>query len=296
MKLSLSISEYLFDYDQEKMFRTLSEAGYTATDYNGMNIGKLSPAEEDKYCRRTVELAKKYGIELRQAHAPFGIDLTPEEFFGKEAEQAIVTAMERAARLGIKYIAFHPYSPRGIEEFVRARTYDYNRYKSENMKRNLEFFGRFVPVAERTGVMPCIENVFAYDLILMRHVRGACSDPDETNWYIDNLGEKYFGACYDSGHHNHYGGDETDMITRLGKRLKITHLHDSWGKEFYGMDWHMTPGSGDVSWDKVAAALTAVGYEGSANFEVNLRPEPYFFLPQLRYTATVGDLIFNNNK
>ena len=79
----------------------------------------------------------------------------------------------------------------------------------------------------------------------------------------------------------------------MGKRIKIVHFNDSWGKDFHGMDWHLMPGQGDVNWEKIASTLKEVGYEGTANFEVTPR-RGKLFNAQLRYIGEAGNLIFND--
>ena len=291
MKIGIDASQRWFDGDLEKMFSTLHDVGYSAIDDLGVKTS--TDAEEKEYCKKYVSLANKYGIEIAQTHAPFLINRPESEFLSDEYINSVRESIYRTQRLGSKYLVVHPYCPQGLDFFVNARTYDYGKLIDHNKEVNLQFFDKFIPALKETGVMICIENLFAYDILLQRHVKGVCGDADETNFYIDRLGEEYFGACYDSGHLNHFAGDETEYIEKLGKRLKVVHLNDSFGKEFYGMDWHLMPGQGDVSWDKIAIALKKIGYKGVANFEICPR-KGIFFMPQLRYIYEMGNLIFNN--
>lgn len=294
MKLSIVTSEYWYK-DMDDMLKTLHEAGFEALDYCGENLGRLSQKEEEEYCKKLTEKCKEYGIEIYQTHAPFLINKPEEEFLGEAYKNSVIAAIERTARLGVKYIVIHPYCPQGLELFINARPYDYSKFIDHNKEVNLQCFKQFVPYLKKYGIIMCIENLFAYDVLMQRHVASSCSDPDEINYYIDELGEDTFGACYDSGHLNHFGGDEENFITKLGARLKVVHFNDSWGKDFYGMDWHLMPGQGDVDWMKVKASLDKIGYKGTANFEVGPR-KGVFFKPQLKYIAEVGNAIFNEEK
>lgn len=294
MRIGITAEEKDFG-SADEMFAVLHSCGFGAVDYTGQNLGELSPRDEAAYCKTLKDAAAKHGIVFSQTHAPFLINRPEEEFLGEAYYKRVVAAIERTARLGARYTVVHPYCPQGLDFFIAARTYDYAKLIDRNKEVNLAFFRKFVPVLKKEGVVMCIENLFAYDVLLQRHVPSSCSDADETNFYIDELGEDCFGACYDSGHLNHFGGDETEYIQKLGKRLKVVHLNDSWGKEFYGMDWHLMPGQGDVSWEKVAAALKNIGYTGTASFEIGPR-RGLWYLPQLEYIAKVGNLIFNNGK
>lgn len=294
MRIGITVEEKDFG-SADEMFLALRRNGFGAIDYTGQRVGELSARDEMQYCKMLKDAAAKHDIFWSQTHTPFLINRPEDEFLGREYYARVVAAIERTARLGAKYMVIHPYCPQGLEFFINARTYDYSELIEHNKEVNLEFFSKFIPTLGKEGVVMCIENLFAYDVLLQRHVLSACGNADETNYYIDELGEDCFGACYDSGHLNHFGGNETEYIEKLGKRLKVVHLNDSWGKEFYGMDWHLMPGQGDVSWEKIAAALQKIGYKGTASFELGVR-KGLWYLPQLEYIGKVGNLIFNNEK
>ena len=291
MKIGITLGENHFATRKEWL-STLKNCGFDAIDYTGRDLGKLSPSEEKEYCEQLKKDVADYGIEISQTHAPFLINRPESDFLSDELYGQVKAAIERTARLGVKYIAVHPYVPQGMDFFLNARTYDYSKVIDHNKEVNLRFFSRFTPLLKETGVKICIENLFAYDVLLQRHVLATCGDADEANYYIDELGDENFGCCYDSGHLNHFGADEENYIRKLGKRIKILHLNDSWGKDFYGMDWHLMPGQGDVNWSKVASALKEVGFDGVASFEVTPRPGK-FFIPQMKYIGEMGNLIFN---
>lgn len=291
MRIGITVGEHLFSSRRE-WIDALKECGFSALDYIGRDVGKLDAAEEEAYCKKLVSDLREADIVISQTHAPALSNIPESTFLSDSFYEEIKEAIYRTARLGVPYIAAHPYVPQGLELFINARTYDYSKFIDHNKELNLEFFSRFTPVLKETGVKMCIENLFAYDVLLQRHALATCGDPDEANYYIDQLGDECFGCCYDSGHLNHFGPDEGEYIRKLGKRIKILHLNDSWGKNFYGMDWHLMPGQGDIDWEKVATALKEVGFEGAASFEMGPRPGK-FFKPQLKYIGEMGNLIFN---
>ncbi len=303
MRISIVANELDFGGSMDKMFETLQGYGYSAIDYIGHGLGRFDAAEEKDYCKRLTESAERHGFIIGQTHAPFLIGRekerhltnTEEEFLGDWLRTITEKAIERTARLNCKYLVVHPYFPQGLELFINGNTYDYGKFIDHNKEVNLKFFSQFIPLLKATGVQICIENLFAYDVLLQRHVPAVGSDPEEMHYYIDRLGDENFACCYDSGHLNHFGADEGEYIRKIGKRLKVVHFNDSFGKAFHGMDWHLMPGQGDVDWEKVASALKEIGYEGTANFEVGAR-KGKFFHPQLRYMAEVGHAIFNEEK
>lgn len=292
MRIGIDADKRWFGNDLEKMFSTLREVGYGAVDEYVASWKGLNEKEEKEYALKFVSLAKKYDIEISQTHAPFQVNTSEDEFMSEEFFEDVVKAIFRTKLLGVKYLVVHPFVPQGLDFFINARTYDYGKLIDHNKELNLKYFKRFIPYLKETGVTICIENLFAYDVLMQRHVLSAGGDPDELNFYIDELGEENFGACYDSGHLNHFAGDEAQFIRKLGKRLKVVHFNDSFGKDFHGMDWHLMPGQGDVSWEIIATALKEIGYEGVANFEVCPR-QGAFFMPQLKYIYEVGNAIFN---
>lgn len=296
MRIGISANPRLFDCDLEKMFSTLKEAGFNSVDV-GIDTSDqtLNGMGEEEYYRLYLQTAEKYGFTISQTHGSFLINRPEEEFLGEEYFNTVLTCIRRTKLLNVKYMVLHPYCPQGWEFFLNARPYDYSKLIEHNKEVNLQFFKSIKPYLEEAGVTVCIENLFAYDVLMQRHVLGACGNADETNYYIDQLGEECFAACYDSGHLNHFAGDEAEYIHKLGKRLKVVHFNDSWGKDFYGMDWHLMPGQGDVDWSKVAISLKEIGYEGAMNFELSPRPG-VFFMPQLCYIAQVGKAIFSEIK
>lgn len=291
MRIGITLGEHQFSSRQE-WIEALKDCGFSALDYLGDNCGRMSASEEATYCKKLKEDLKVADIVISQTHAPFQINRSEADFLSDEFHGQVKAAIERTARLEVPYIAVHPYVPSGMDFFLNARPYDYSKLIEHNKELNLEFFARFIPLLKETGVKICIENLFAYDVLMQRHVLSTCGDADEANYYIDQLGDEHFGCCYDTGHLNHFGADEEEYVRKLGKRIKILHLNDSWGKDFKGMDWHLMPGQGDVNWDKVAKALKEVGYEGVANFETTPR-RGKLFNAQLRYIGEAGNLIFN---
>ncbi len=281
-KYSISVNDMAFA-STEEMFKKLHDCGYRAIDTSGADY-KDSAIEEKNYCDNFKRLAKIYDIELYQSHFPIVINKPESEYLGDEYKARVLKRVERVARLGIRNVAIHGYVPEGLDFFRNATPYDYTKLEAHNRELNLEFFSWLKPYLKKEGITACIENLFAYDMLMQRHVLSTCGNADETNYYIDNLGDDCFAACYDSGHLNLFGADEYEYITKLGKRLRIVHFQESWGKNFKGMDWHLLPGDGDVNWEAVKKGLTDVGYTGTINAELNPRKGKLFDL-QLKYIA-----------
>ena len=138
-------------------------------------------------------------------------------------------------------------------------------------RQNLAFFKKLIHAAREHNVTICLENL--YESIGGRIVEGVCSSPEEALWYIDSLnevaGEERFGFCLDTGHLNLVKQSPYEMVRRLGRRIKILHLHENDGLE----DLHQIPytygrKAGDgFDWEGLFAGLRETGYEGVLNFE-----------------------------
>ena len=276
----------------EEMFKTMHEMGFNAIDF-AVGGDFEDAAAENKFCEDSKKYSKIYDVEMYQSHAPIIINKPEEVFLSKEYEERMFSRLKRIAKLGIKNVVAHPYVPEGLDFFRNATPYDYTKLEPHNRELNLEFFGKFIPFLKDEGMTMCIENLFAYDILMQRHVLSAGGNPDELNYYIDNLGDDCFAACYDSGHLNHFGADEYNFITKLGKRLRCVHFNESWGKEFKGMDWHLLPGDGDIDWEKVKKGLIDVDYPGTINAEINPRKGKLFKI-QMKYIADSLKALFED--
>ncbi len=77
------------------------------------------------------------------------------------------------------------------------------------------------------------------------------------------------GICVDVGHanllHGTLQGPVIEILDMFSERLVHLHLADN----FRQKDDHLTPGDGTIDWDGVVSKLLAIGFEGSAAFEIN---------------------------
>ena len=118
-----------------------------------------------------------------------------------------------------------------------------------------------LPVAEKLGVVICLENIFK-----------PLNTVDDILTLIREFPSPCLGACYDSGHanimehgmsdpeciaHDRYGKWglpvpwETDILGRLLPHIVNCHLHDNRAAK----DEHDLPGTGTVDWQTTFAKL-----------------------------------------
>ncbi len=178
----------------------------------------------------------------------------------------------------------------------------YHLGKEVEIERNFEYFRSLIGMARENDVVICLENL--YEGQAGRIVEGVCADPHEAAALIDRLndeaGEERFGFCLDTGHMNLVGRDAYEMVTTLGHRLKILHIHDNDGIG----DLHQMPftfrseGVADigVDWDEFIRGLRNIQFEGTLSFETFpcMNSFPELMKDQaLKTIAEIGDYLRN---
>ena len=114
-----------------------------------------------------------------------------------------------------------------------------------------------LPRAQRHGVVISIENVPA--LWGGGVIGGRAADFD---FLFEAVRSPLVGLNLDVGHAN-LNGDIGLLLSRHGRRLINTHLHDNHGDN----DDHFAPGKGTVDWDGLFDTLERLDYRGPLNFE-----------------------------
>lgn len=105
-----------------------------------------------------------------------------------------------------------------------------------------------VEYAEKMGVLVCVE----YEPGLLIE---SC---DELAELLEQVNSPFLGANLDVGHSHVLGEKADSVIEKLGPRIFHVHLEDIRGKKHF----HRIPGTGDIGFDSIFAALTKAGYDG----------------------------------
>ena len=262
------IIEYL---GTEKCYETIAKAGITAIDWNGVEhalsgkriynqdfegcIYEKSDDEIDTYFAPEVEVIRRNGLKISQAHAPF-----PAYIAGHpEVLEYMIGVYRKLIRLcdrvGCKNLVIH-----GISLAIQDR----DNTPESIEKLNMHLYESLIPVLLECNVTVCLENLFTWD---GGAIEGVCSDAHEAVRYVDRLNQKagreVFGFCLDTGHLLLLGKDFRSYVPILGKRIKCLHIHDNNGAS----DSHLAPMTGKANWNDFCDTLHAVGYEGDLNFE-----------------------------
>ena len=116
---------------------------------------------------------------------------------------------------------------------------------------------------------------------------------------LDNV-----GYCLDSGHAFACGVDPVEWIEVMDSKLFTTHFHDNHGCPEWvkntdgfirptGIDEHLPPGFGTISWIDVVNALRKISYQYTLTFESGAWPmedEKEGYLHAIRFWRTVETL------
>ena len=86
---------------------------------------------------------------------------------------------------------------------------------------------------------------------------------DIVDYYNNRYNKEVLGICFDFGHANVGNLDIYKEIKKVGNRLKVTHIHDNYGK-----DTHNFPFNGNIDWKRVITSLRKINYNGELTLEV----------------------------
>lgn len=257
MNVSTSLNVFDAGIPRTEAVRRCAAAGFVSLDMNYWDFQKhvlqLSKREEEAWAREIRASADNAGVRFTQMHGPVHgttfsnlvLNLTMEAY-----ERLVERSLRTAGILGVPWVVFHP-SNLSID---RGESYE------EVLSYNAQFYGKFIPVLEETGVGIALENMNSH-----RPTRTYFTTPEELAELIDTLNHPLIGACWDTGHGHKQALEQKAGIGTLGKRLKATHIQDNNGAQ----DQHLLPYQGTIRWDEVVHTLRAIGYEGDFTYETH---------------------------
>lgn len=199
---------------------------------------------------------KKNGLVVGQAHAPF-----PTYVPGKpESLDRIISIITNCLKFcqiaEIPYLVVH-----GVKDpNLPQKTLD---------AYNDRLYSSLIPTLLEGNTVVCAENLWNRDPEDYNKLTPAHgSNADAIVAFIDDMnaraGKEVFGLCLDLGHLNLLGLDPAEYIHKLGKRIKVLHIHDNNGGPD---DQHLAPFTGTLDFDAAMKALAEVGYAGDLSFE-----------------------------
>lgn len=226
---------------------------------------------------------KKNGLSVGQAHAPFPTYVSGKPESLDRIIHIITNCLKFCQRMDIPYLVVH-----GVKDpTLPQETLD---------AYNDRLYSSLIPTLLEGNTVVCAENLWDRSpenkkVLLPAHG----SDADAICAFLDNLntqaGKEVFGLCLDTGHLNLVGLDPVPFIQKLGKRIKVLHIHDNNGGPD---DQHLAPYTGTVDFDAIMKTLAEVGYDGNLSFETFRQttleniPEA-LLLPWLKHIRAIGE-------
>lgn len=264
MKLSINMGNYTCRYGDGEAIDIVKAAGFDAMDWSLMDmVDDDAPFNGDDYREKALALralCDEKQIPITQTHAPFSFPKDKwddPEYFEGVIFPRMIRSLEISGILGAEVEVVHP-----IHNSL------YKGHEEEFFQRNMAYYGRLIPYAEKYGVKIGVENMFQRDPLRGHIVADTCSVSGEFIRYLDTLNSPWITGCLDVGHVSLPISDETaaDMIRALGHdRLGALHIHDN----DYTRDQHALPYFGSLDWAEICKALGEIDYKGDFTYEVN---------------------------
>jgi L-ribulose-5-phosphate 3-epimerase len=254
----------------EEILRTAKQLGYQAVELTLEAEGEICPSSSPDDIKRIKDLAESIGIQtptlatgLGWAHPAVG----PTDAAGAQGLEIVKKELEFAEILGASTVLVVPCTVGPDFEYDMA--YD----------RTVEVFsGPIADEAASRGV--CIGLEYVWNKFLL--------SPLEFRRIIDEINRPYVQAYFDVGNVLIAGFPE-QWIRILGERIKAVHFKD-FKLAIGNITGFIDLLEGDVAWDRVMAALKAIGYQGAVTAEM-MPPYGYFPLKLVEHTSSAMDAI-----
>jgi len=279
LKKGISVWSFPFDWALDRKLSVAKEAGFTGFEIDLTETGPVglnSTAEELKAVRRQVEAA---GLQISGLATGlyWGANAASADPANRKKAETILTAqINAAANLGVDAILVVPGAV-GVDFIPGGEVVPYEIA----YQRAYEFVQAALPLAKRSGVTICIENVWNKFLL----------SPLEMKAFIDRFDSPTVGSYFDVGNTLATGYPE-HWIGTLGARIRRVHFKD-YRRNVGSVDGFCDLLSGDVNWPAVVRALREIRYEGWVAAEM-IPPVPFYkYCPEvlIHNTARAMDAI-----
>lgn len=253
MKICTSTTAWTHFFSMEETLQKLAEAGFDAIDLSLYDLEKTTILDQPDYLEKAAEIRKMAaanGLEILQAHAPFG-----HHWEDEDGTARVIRAIEVCGVANIPNIVVHPC-------FLSDRRYD--EKQQEYFDINVNYYNRLRPYAEKAGVKIAIENMFVWDGQRNQIAPSIFSTAEEMLDMLRVL-DGPFTVCLDLGHAN-LNGTQTaaEMIRKLGgEHLGCLHIHDNDGVS----DLHTLPLMQKIDFEPIFQSLHDIHYGGYFTYE-----------------------------
>ncbi len=239
----------------KKELEVLSKSKFNNINFGFTEIQNLLDEEID--LKPIADKLKELNLTSTTGHAPIHWPFTFNDYYNRPdretLEKRILKSIKLSKLFDIEWLVIHI-----------GTYYDKNgKYDiEESIKYNKKYLDKFVKCANKNGIKIAIEN--GTNQIENKETAPHVEELIELVDYFNNEYEKeILGICFDFGHANVEKVDIYNEIKKMGKKLKVTHIHDNFGK-----DDHFFPYDGNINWNLAMKALKEIDYQGELNLEV----------------------------
>ena len=238
------------DNRMETALALTKEAGFK---YVSIGFGSSLVFHRDgweKEILRIKKLLDDLGLKCALTHLPYHNLTVNSDVVDRVMDEAIKRAIKATAMLSADRTVHH------------TRTYYLGvglADKEKSKRDNLSAIRELIPIAREAGVILAIEN--------LPNFRNYPLYPNNHEDLLDifcELDDPTIGICWDFGHGLMSDNDQVEALTKIGKNLKVTHIHDN----FKDDDRHLIPGIGVMDWKTLMPLLKKIGYNGPLMLEL----------------------------
>lgn len=303
LSLGVQTKNIVEDTNPAEGFLMMKRAGFSCADFS-LNYyltntslyrqelnGFFDQSEEEleQYFAPHVRGAREAGIKIHQMHMPYPLYIPG----GKQKLNQYLREVVAPKSLKVCEIFQCPYMV--VHGFKLAQQLG---SEEAEWQQTEELLHSILPTAKEKGIVLCIENL--YTGTGGHIIEGTCCNARKAAERIDRINQQYgaevLGFCLDTGHANLVGLDFEDFTARLGKRLKVLHIHDNDGIG----DLHQIPftftktreNKVSTDWDGFLRGLRGIGFDQVLSFEtapvLSAFPEE-LREDALRFIARVGE-------
>lgn len=200
----------------------------------------------DNIVVNSMDSLRKYGINVRSVHAPFGGDCNLSHLTQEKRQITIQTHQELLRRLGVG----------GVEILVIHPGVGGNFTEDEMERMNelaIDSIFQILDAAKSAGVKLALENMLPnHPGYKIQHIMDA----------IKQVNSPWLKICFDSGH-AHICGNMKEAMEAFGEHIITIHMQDNDGTR----DMHIQPPYGTTDWQAFVKILKKINYQEPITLE-----------------------------
>jgi len=234
--MQFAISFWDPDYPWDEAMNLLKSQGVTAIETGPAFITEW----EDQAILKSMETARKVGIEMYTCHGPLGAQFDLSALDDDHRRKVIDThlvAIRQTALGGIKCVVIHPSI--ALDDPAEAPQ------RRDKLLASLEVL---LPAAEKHGVTLALENMPPKYL---------CDSSEKILAVLSEFDSPALGVCLDIGHAHITKEGALHTLEALSERIVTFHLHDNNGS----WDQHLHPPYGTIEWDPIIKVIGRMNFQ-----------------------------------